>query len=120
MTNWIKTSERMPTEEDTNIESHVIGGTIDEAMTVHWHAIRDNPNGWPMWQPFPDPPEAQAGDCPFCGVQLSIKNQEARIDLQLGSVCWARCENEKCLMVEGPHCPTRAEAIAASRKRHQC
>ncbi len=120
MTNWIKTSERMPTEKDASVEySEVIVCTDKGVGSASLDILLLDQDAFPMWHPWPDPPEEEAGDCLWCGEAYELNYSHTLVGR--GKRCLFRCVNNKCnVRPSSGWYDSEAEAIAASRKRHQC
>ena len=55
---WIRCSDRMPTEEDSDINKLVLVGYPNEfSETTYWGHVVKHPDLYPYWQPLPTPPE---------------------------------------------------------------
>ena len=60
---WVRTADRFPTKADTNSDLDVIAVYDDReekeqyVITKYWKYVRESPEQYPYWMPFPKPPE---------------------------------------------------------------
>ena len=62
---WVRTADRFPTKADTNSDLDVIAVYDDReekeqyVITKYWKYVRESPEQYPYWMPFPKLPEEE-------------------------------------------------------------
>lgn len=56
---WISVSERLPTEEDANINGSVLAINIHDGFSScwAWESVKTFPESFTHWMPSPEPPK---------------------------------------------------------------
>lgn len=54
---WISTQERLPTENDANVDFEVLANHIAcKKQSWHWRSVAENPFDFTSWMPIPKAP----------------------------------------------------------------